>query len=71
MMATTNHLGKTKKNLLQKLFLHILRKIPLTILDILNPPLLHLSHLPKPQVKSVLNVLVLGILHPISLLKEI
>ena len=55
-MATTNYLGKTKTNILPKLFLQILRKIPVTILDVVNPPLQHLSHLPKSQVKSVLNV---------------
>jgi len=61
---------KTKTKLLPKVFLQMLRKIPLTTLDILIPLLQHLSHLPKPQVESVLNVYVLGTLHLIVLQKE-
>ena len=53
MMDTTDYLGKTKIKLLPKLFLQMLRKIAVTTLDILIPPLQHLSHLPKPQVESV------------------
>jgi len=52
MMATTNHLGKIKTKLLPKVFLQMLRKIPLTTLNILIPPLQQLSHLPKLLMKS-------------------
>jgi len=41
------------EKLVQKLFLPILRKIPLPILDFLNPQPLHLSHPQKPQTKKM------------------
>ena len=59
-----------KSNFFKKPFLPNLKKIPLTILEFLNPQLLHLSHPPKPQVKNVLNVWVLGILHLIIFISK-
>jgi len=51
------HSSWTNKNeFSSKPFPPILKRSPLTTLEILNPPLLHLSPLPKPPVKSVLNV---------------
>jgi len=55
-LEITNHLGKTKTKLFPKLFLQMLRKIPLTTLDIQIPSLQNLIHLPKPEVESFLNV---------------
>ena len=55
-MATTNLLRKAKTKLIPKFSLQMLRQIPLTTLNILIPQLQHLSHLPKPQLESVLNV---------------
>ena len=47
---------KNKNKTSSKKNSQMLRKITLTTLDILIPPLQHLSHLPKPQVESVLNI---------------
>jgi len=55
MMAFTTHLGQINKILL-KLFPPILKRSPLTNQKIQNPHLQLLYHLPRPQVKNVLNV---------------